>query len=167
MRGGDSQRLGELSVPHQMAIFSMYWNKKTRPYGFNHLSEFPRIGMSRNMHIGHFFIKDFRSSSIKIVNQTRDGFFISRNKFRRQNDPISFFNFNLLMLSLRHAPQRRMFLSLRSRTNHNQLFGTIVIDFLSIDQNSSSFGVNKTLVDRNGDIGFNAASHENHASLEA
>src|SRR5918999_1230039 len=72
--------LGELTVSHEMAVFSMNRNKIARPSQSEHRFELLLTGMARHVNLRHLFIVDLGAAPVKVIDQIGDRLLIARDE---------------------------------------------------------------------------------------
>src|SRR5439155_27211595 len=68
--------------------------------------------MARYVNFRDLFIMDFRAAAIQMVDEIRNGLFISRNELGRKNDRVARLNFDRLVIIQSDSMKNRQRLSL-------------------------------------------------------
>ena len=118
----DSNFTGQLDMFDQMAILAVDRNEEARLHGVEHQLQLFLAGVAGNVHLGHPFMKDFGAAAVEVVDQLRDSPLIAGDDAGRENNGITLFQFDLLMIVHGNAGQGAHRLTLTAGGDDADLF---------------------------------------------
>ena len=88
----------QLGMLDQMAVFTVDRDKIFRFDQIMYQLQLFTAGMAGDMYLTGFFVKNFSPAAVKVVDQVADRFFVAGDKLGGEDDGVTFFQCDLLVI---------------------------------------------------------------------